>query len=221
MKYLGLLLFLPLVTIPHFCFAHIPSLVSQSSLLDITQIEDPEVSRAYYGELNNFPHTYEIRSSEPFNLFVEITVPDIKTAKNNVSGIIVKELPRGGVEEIARLEAKTASWESFFEPFGGDSYRRGSQFEGEVEPGVYRIEVHTPDNLEKYVLVVGKTERFGDGGIINFYKKLVGIKVFFDKSPLRVVESPFVYVPLSVILILGFLWFRKRSKVGTDLGLHT
>lgn len=194
--------------------AHVPVLVSQDSLKDITRIEDPTLSQAFYGQLNGIPHTYEITATEPFHLFTQILVPDIDSSQNTISGIVIK-LPeeRGRVTEVSRLPSKDASWEPQYEPFGGDTYRQGPQFETELEPGKYRIEVHTPANTEKYVLVVGKREEM-TLGYFELLGRLIAVKRFFEKSPIRIVESPFVYVPVGgcVLIVLGWWWFRFRRK---------
>ncbi len=202
-----------------FCFtvpaaAHVPVLVEQESIEDIDTIDDPELSQAFYGTLATFPHTFEIRAEEPFTLYTQILVPDIDSSKNNISGIIIKEPATGGrVEEVARLDEKNAAWTSQFEPFGGDTYRHGPEFEKELEPGIYRIEVHTPDNREKYVLVVGKREEI-TLGYFELIRRLAGVKLFFEKSQFRIIESPFVYIPLwgisIVALAIYILRIRKR-----------
>lgn len=199
--------------------AHVPVLVSQDSLKDITQIEDPTLSQAFYGQLDGFPHTYEIVTTEPFKLFTQILVPDIDSSENTISGIVIK-LPeeRGRVTEVSRLPSKDASWEPQYEPFGGDTYRHGPQFETELEPGKYRIEVHTPANTEKYVLVVGKREEM-TLGYFELLGRLIAVKRFFEKSPIRIVESPYIYVPLGGVVLIGFgIWYRRRrqNKVTTS-----
>lgn len=211
--------FIPLLffCIASFVYAHTPFLVTQTSLHDITRIDEPENSRAFYGELTGFPHTYEIRAEKPFHLFTQVLVPDIDSSKNNISGIIIREVEGSGqVKEVARLLAKDALWDSFYEPFGGDSYRNGGTFEKDVGPGVYRIEVSTPDNLEKYVLAVGKIEGKGDIGYFETIQRIAEVKVFFGKSKLLVVQSPFVYVPLCILtlILVGFaIWFYRRRVV--------
>ncbi len=204
---------LALLLIPTMADAHVPSIIVQDSLKDIEMISDPELSQAFYGELVGFPHTYEIRATEPFTLFVEILQPDIDSSKNNISGIIIKEKKAGGrVEEITRLRAGEAMWETEYEPFGGDTYRKGKSFEAEMGAGVYRIEVNTPDNVEKYVLVVGTREEM-TLGYFELVGRIVDVKMFFGKSKWRVVESPFVYVPLIIfgIGVLAFyVWKRKK-----------
>lgn len=203
------------VCVASFTYAHTPFLVTQQSLHDITSITEPEHSRAFYGELTGFPHTYEIRAEKPFHLFAQILVPDIDSSKNNVSGIIIREVEGSGrVTEVARFLAKDAKWDTVYEPFGGDSYRNGGVFEQDVDRGVYRIEVSTPDNVEKYVLVVGVVEGQDDVGYFETIRRIAEIKTYFGKSKLLTIQSPLVYVPLLILLGMGLLgvWFYKRKK---------
>lgn len=195
--------------------AYVPVIVNQDSLHDIDTITDTQLSQAFYGTLNGFPQTYEIVSTEPFHLFAHILVPDIDSSKNTVSGIIIKKaVGNKRVTEITRLHANDAQWDSFYEPFGGDSYRNGATYEGDLDAGVYRIEVSTPDNLEKYVLVVGKEERFGAIGYFTMLGRIMDVKVFFEKSRIRIVESPFVYVPLSILgFAYWFFWYRRKRRI--------
>jgi hypothetical protein len=139
----GISLFLP----SGFIHAYVPVLVFPQDVGDVISVEDPEVMHAFYGSMIGFPHTFEIRADEPFTLHTQIWVPDMKRDVHAVSGIIIKEQSRGGrVIEVTRMSAKDASWDSKFESFSGDRYHHGPTFDAELEPGVYRIEVHTPDN---------------------------------------------------------------------------
>lgn len=212
MRYGILVLFL---CVASFAYAHVPFLVTQTSLHDIITINEPENSRAFYGEMTGFPHTYEIRAEKPFHLFAQVLLPDIESSKNNVSGIIIREVEgSGSVKEVARFLAKDAAWDTFYEPFGGDTYRNGGAFEKDVEPGVYRIEVSTPDNLEKYVLAVGKIEGSGEIGYFETIRRIAEVKVFFEKSKIFVIQSPFVYVPLLILIMFGVVvWFYRRRVV--------
>lgn len=207
----ALLLFAFCIGTVSFAEAHVPNLVEIPGQSDVYLIEDPILSQAFYGVLDDFPHTYKIQKSEPFTLSLQILQPDISSSNNNVSAIVVK-LPkeRGRVEEIIRLEAKDATWETFYEPFGGDMYRRGSSFTQDLEAGSYIVEVHTPDNREKYVLVVGSKEEMSIG-YFETLKRLVAVKKFFDKSPVRIVESPYAYIPLLAILAVS-IGIRRRMK---------
>jgi hypothetical protein len=199
----------------HLASGHTPVLVEFESLKDIITIDDPELSRAYYGELKGFPHTYEVRSDAPFLLRVEVLVPDTDWSTNGISSMIVRQVEGSGrVTEVARLEAKDASWESFYEPWGGDSYRRGPMFEEELLSGTYRVEIHTPDNIEKYVLVIGSREE-RELGYFELLGRIVEVKTFFGKSKVAILQSPIAYIPfliaLVTILVLMYVWrFRRR-----------
>lgn len=194
-------------------YAHVPVLVEQESIQVITQISDPELSQAFYGEMKGYPHTYEIRTGEPFSLYAEILVPDIEESQNIISGIIIKEQKKGGrVTEVTRLYAKDAPWESQFEFFGGDTYRHGPRYEAEAEAGVYRIEVHTPENMGKYVLVVGSREEMTIG-YFELLGRMMEIKTFFGKSRIMIIQSPLVYIPLIIIGGGVLFWYVRRRKL--------
>jgi len=211
-----LLSILMLLAVPVSAF--VPEVIVQKSLLDITAIKDPVLAQTFYGDLVDFPHTYQIIATEPFHLFLQIKVPDIESSTNNISGIIIKEpAGKGRVEEIARLKGKDASWESTYEWLSMDAYRNGPSFEKDLGPGTYRIEVSTPDNREKYVLVVGTREEMALG-YFETVRRLVDIKAFSGKSRLRVVESPLVFVPLLSIGGLITFWYRRRvSRLGSGI----
>ncbi len=210
-----ILFFIALFIPANVVLAHVPTVVLQTSLHDVYSIDDPTLSQAFYGTQSGFPHTYEIRVKEPFLLRAEVLIPDTDKATENVTGIIIKETGRQGrVEEVARMLAKDASWESFYEFWGGDTYRRGGVFEREVEPGVYRIEVSTPDNESPYVLVVGTREEWGGVGYFEMVGRIADVKEFFGKSKFRIIESPLVYIPLFIVTlaVLFFIYRRRLMK---------
>ncbi len=187
--------------------AYVPELVVQKDLHDIKPIVDPELSQLFAGELTGFPHTYEIRSEEPFTLYVEMRIPDLAEGKNNVSGIVIKEQRKGRVEEVTRFLAKDASWTVKDDTLIGDAYREGSSFEKELQGGVYRIEVSTPDNLETYMLRVGKREEMTIG-YLELLGRIANMKKLYGKSAFFIIESPYVYWPLiALVLIVCGLWY--------------
>jgi hypothetical protein len=204
---------------PMSAYAHIPHSVEQTSVIDIDPITDPTLSQAFYGTLDGFPHTYEIRAKEPFTLHVEVLIPDIESATENVSGIVIRETgKKGRVVEVARILAKDATWESFYEFWGGDTYRKGGVYEAEVEAGVYRIEVSTPENTAPYVLVVGNREEFGAIGYFETIRRLMEVKEFFGKSKFTVIVSPLVFIPLTILIgVVSILyWYRRRTSVASN-----
>ena len=209
MKLRALLVF-ALCVLPSFASAHTLRFVDVGQH-DKTIIETPEVSQAFYGELKNFPHLFEIVATSSLPLYVHILVPDIESGKTNVSGIVLRVLNRG-VEEVIRMNAKDSTWERMHEWFVGDTYREGPEFEKELTAGTYQIEVSSPDNLGKYVLVVGTEEEFS---ILNYFgtvRDVYTIKVFFEKPFFAVLQSPLVAIPISMLVILGWVLYKKYKK---------
>ena len=213
MRIILLSIFLLLATPAH---AAMPEVIIQESLSDITSIKDPTRAQTFYGNLVDFPHTYQIVATKPFHLFVQIKVPDIDSSTNNLFGIIIKEpTGKGRVEEIVRLKGQEASWESSFDWWSMDSYRMGPIFDQDLGPGTYRIEVSTPDNREKYVLAVG-TQNELSFDYFEAIRRLMEEKVFFEKSRFRIVESPLVFVPLFGVGGMVILWYRRRISTVRD-----
>ncbi len=208
----GLFFLLYIFLAPH-AEAYVPVLIEQESLSDITQIVDPTLAQGFFGTLDGFPQTYEIHASESFTLYTHIRTPDLSSNTNTVAGIIIKE-QRRGVTEITRMHAIDASWETTYDTLTGNTYREGATFEQELGPGVYRVEVHTPDNAEKYVLMMGKQSDM-TLGYFTLLGRLVDVQRFNERSALWIVMSPYVYVPLIGIIgsIGGVWWYMRRRKV--------
>jgi hypothetical protein len=193
--------------------AHIPVVIEQATLHDITLITDPVLSEAFYGRLQDMPHTYEMRLRDPIDFKMEILLPDIEGVSKDISAIVIEETGnRGQVREVTRLLGRNATWDPFFEPWGGDRYLKGGEFSAHLEPGVYRIEMSTPDNNAPYVLVVGTNETWGDIGYFEMVHRIASVKNFFGKSELLVIESPLVYVPLLILCLLLFMLYRKYVR---------
>lgn len=176
--------------------AHQPRIDFKGTLENPIKIEDPEISKAYYGELNGSSEYYEINSDTEFLLYVNILSPDSKDARTDFSVEIVRDR-----ELLSIINGST--WKSFYEPFGGDNYLMGPEFERQVSPGRYLLKVSNPDNTGKYSLAVGKIESFPPSEIVNTFIALPKIKRdFFNKSPLT---SYFNYSGLFLLILLAIL----------------
>jgi len=103
---------------------------------DITPVENPEVSQAFYGELKGEPASYQIASEDPFKLYVGILVPDLENSGKDVSVEITREHTHP--EEAAKqepeeeemhvvLDGTEHEWTHWYEPFGGDWYWEGPE----------------------------------------------------------------------------------------------
>lgn len=207
-----LLLGLGLVLFPVTTLAHVPELVTAENQRSVIVIEDYVTSYAYYGELTGWPHRFEFTADEPFRLYVSLSEPAIHDEPQEDFTVIVIKQKSRGVEEVVRLRPEEASWEAEYEPFGGDTYYAGGEFDEELEPGEYAIEVSTPDNAGKYTLAVGYEEDFSGVGYFGTLGRIYEVKRFFEKPGLAVLQSPFYYVPTVIILLMitGVWWWRRR-----------
>lgn len=210
---------LPLLTLSAFFLlvpsarAYVPELVAPQSVGENISIADPTLKQYFYGTLDDFPHTYELVVKEPTELSVEVHVPDTVGAQDVVNGIIVKREGRQGrVVEVARLLAKDAQWESWYEPWGADSYRKGSTYHATVEPGTYRVEVSTPDNTAPYVLVIGTRDDREGVSYFEMVKRIIAVKQFYGRAPIAAILSPYLYIPILVILFVSIVAYVRRVR---------
>ncbi len=194
--------------------SHLPRIVEYEQIINI---KDPEISQAFYAELKGSPTKYEIHSDIDFLLYVNLLVPDLASNRTDFVAIGMKVSHDGSTEDIFILDGKDHYWEEFFEPFAGDNYLMGPEYEKEVPPGLYRIEISNSDNMGKYVLSIGKKEVFTFGEIINTIKVLPVLKKdFFEKSPLTAyfnIIGLFFLIPILLFLLIIFvIWFAIRKK---------
>lgn len=180
------LFLLALFVVPAFALAHQPR-VTESRL---TEISDPEVSKAYYGELRGEPDVYIIRASAPFELYVNVLVPDIAGQKKDVSAVIIKD---GNTDKpLSVLDGVTFEWKRFYEPFGADTYWMGPEYKARAEAGTYEIRVWSSNNDSKYSLAVGEREAFDMKEGLNALTIIPELKKnFFNESPVGFIVSPF------------------------------
>ena len=87
--------------------AHQPVVVDSG----MTEVADPEISKAYYGRLAGEPQRYQIDATTAFDLYVGILVPDDGSPIKDVRAEIFR-----GEELLARLGGTEAVWTTFYEP---------------------------------------------------------------------------------------------------------
>lgn len=201
-----LTIFISLLLLLSAASSHQPRIVSD----EITFIENPEVSQAFYGNLKGKPDYYKIRSEEEFKLYVGILVPDLENIDKDVS---VEVFYEHGEEENDNHEDKPVillngleyNWTRYFEEFAGDHYYSGPEKSLYADAGTYNIKVYSPDNEGKYALVVGEKEEFSLNEIINTILTLPALKKdFFEKSPLTAYFNLIgVFLIIFIVLILA------------------
>jgi len=159
--------------------AHQPRLVSGEGQIDITS---PQISQAFYATLGGAPQVYRVAVGQEMHLYVSLLVPDLPGQRTD----FVLEVSTAADAEtlLVRLEGSAHEWTPFYEPFGGDRYLSGPDAELLVPPGDYLLLVSNADNLGRYVLSVGREERFSWRDAVETGRRLPAVKRFFGRSPL-------------------------------------
>jgi len=200
--------------------AHQPRLVPGGALT--IKVENPETSQAFYSELVGQIQVYEINSDKDFLLYVNLLVPKTPQAKTDFWAVILKDEP-GQAQWLGELDGTKFNWQEFYEKFTGDNYLKGPEFEKEVAAGKYFVRVLSfNSNQGKYVLAVGKEEKFTLKEILNTIKLLPTLKKdFFGKSPLTAyfnLTGLFLLGCLVVLagIIFGLWLVLRKKKTKTD-----
>lgn len=201
--------------------AHQPNIVGGGQVL----INDPEISRAFYDELLGAPKTYVIQSDKEFELYLNLLVPKNTNPDGRYSAKVYRAAR--GRELIGMLDGAKAEWKEFYEPFGGDYYFTGPEFDQKVSAGQYEVEVYSADNRGKYALAVGKIESFTASETAKVFMILPKLKTeFFNDSPFAFAATPFGAAFLVIFLVLGLIfgkvyhlatrkWFSKSLHPGS------
>lgn len=191
--------------------AHQPRIIGDKLMIEI---RNPEISQAFYARLAGAPQTYTIRSGIPLRLYVNILVPDIPGIDTDYEAVIFRE--SGGQREIlARLDGNDYEWRPFFEPFGGDRYKLGPEFDEQQPAGTYLIVVSSPDNRGRYALAVGKIEKFPPLEMARTIAALPKLKRYFGKSPWTAffnLSGAFLLVVILALAVPIVFVVRRRRR---------
>ena len=193
-----------LIALATTALAHQPRIPQGNSI----DVPDPEVSKAYYGQLDGRPHVYRIVSIKPFALYVNVLVPDLPGQVQDIIAVVIKD--GNANQPVAVLDGREAPWHRFFEPFGHDRYWMGPAFRAQAGPGQYQIMVMSQHNDSKYALAVGEKESFDVKETVNALTLIPRIKRgWFNKSPADFILSPFgaglALLMFALAFALGFL----------------
>jgi hypothetical protein len=178
-------------------WAHQPVIVDAKTAVTVN---DPETSKAYYGELEGQPVVYTIKSAKLFDLYVNLLAPSITDAKTDFS----LEISKDG-ELIQRLYGPDNFWLDFYESFGDDYYLKGPEFDSQAEPGTYTVKVYSQSNAGKYVLAVGKSEKFGLSETVAALRVMPVIKKDFFGKPAWTAYNNYTGLAVLIFLVLSGL----------------
>jgi hypothetical protein len=175
----------------------------------VLAVPDATTPFEYFGRLDDYPHTFEFEIAQTMPFKAAIFVPDWEVQKNDISIIIIKE-ERRGVSEVGRTRIKEQSWDTVRDLKFVETFRSGGYLEGTLEPGVYRLEVSSPNNEGKYRVVWG-TKKV-DRNYFDDVRALFEVKSFLNTSTWSVVLSPLIYIPLFLLIGIAVYIVRKRKK---------
>ena len=210
-----LILFLSTCTVS----AHQPRLESgvNSSRNNPIKVENPEVSQAFYGNLNGHPDYYKITSDKPFKLYVNLLVPQ----SQGISGDFISvQITDSSGKSIALLDGKKSEWMPMFEEFGGDYYLQGPEFTQNMSAGTYYIKVFNANNTGKYSIAIGDIESFPPDESLKAIITIPIIKEQIFGKPITTLFFEFLGIILalgSLMVLFSMLLMSRKSKEMTNL----
>ncbi len=211
---MGILIIILFLSIP-MAFAHQPRLESANTTIDNPiVVKNPEISQAFYGQLNGNPSYYKIQNNASFRLCVNILVPDIPGAS---SQLISVQITDSSGKTIGLLDAKNSTWTPYFEEFGGDYYLKGPEFNQTQPGGTYYIKVFNDNNQGRYSLAIGDIESFPPAETISTLFLLPLIKAELFKVPVAELFIQFLGLILAMgtFIVLYVLLIMSRKSIAT------
>jgi len=219
------------------CFL-VPDSASASQLTVVylqsgdVQINNPDISQSFYDNLKGEPRDYFVNSSENFELYINILVPEEANKDGRYSARIF--LVNGTKEQqIAELDGGSSNWQEYYDPFVRDYYLKGPELSKQFLAGKYKIEVYSlghsltgeaKDNQGEYVLAVGKKESYDIKSVLNFYWQLPLLKLnFFKTSVLQFFLTPLGIAGVGAIgalLIFLAIIYYLVGLIGTIIKHH-
>lgn len=188
--------------LPNIILAHQPNYIDKQ--VQITDTE-PNISKAYYGELIGSEAVYKIYTPSPLKLYIQILSPKIKNSNKDFS-VLIKD---GNQNIIASISTPEEEWQRWYEDFGGDWYWQGPSFNEMIPPGTYNITVSNPNNIGKYSLAIGEVESFPINNFFNTIQQLYSIKTKFFNEPWYGIFYGIIgrYLLISLVTLIIIVYF--------------
>ena len=199
--------------------AHQPRLEAgiNSSMNDPIVIQNPEISQAFYGNLNGQPDYYKITSDRSFKLYINLLVPQ----SPGISGDFVSaQVTDSSGKTIMLLDGKKSPWMPMFEEFGGDYYLQGPEFSQNVAAGTYYIKVFNTNNTGKYSMAVGDIESFPADESLKAIITIPLLKEQIFGKPVTTLFFEFLGIILalgSIMVLFAMLIMSRKSEDITQL----
>lgn len=204
-----LVLFLSISTVS----AHQPRLVigANASLENPIVIQNPEISQAFYGELNGQPNYYKITSDKPFKFYLNLLVP---ASPGMPADFISADLLDSSGKTILFVNGTNSTWEPYFEEFGGDNYLKGPEARADLGAGTYYIKVFNANNTGKYNIAVGEIEAFPLDETLKALVTIPLLKEQFFGKPVTILFLEFIGIILALgsLLVLFTMLLKSRKS---------
>jgi hypothetical protein len=177
-------------------------------------VDNPEISQAFYGELNGKPSYYQINSDKPFQLYVNLLVP---TSPGQGGELVSAEVtdPSGNV--VMFLNGTNSTWTPYFEEFGGDYYLKGPEATLQVPAGIYNIKVFNSKNQGKYSIAIGKIESFPANEAITAIFTLPLLKEQFFAKPVSTLFFEFIGIILALGSLMTLFVLMVKSRKSEEI----
>ena len=190
------------------------SAMAQVSFLEVGEPYEPYLladdmiqQQVVYSELLGFPDLYEFELAATSTIPVQVRAVD-ETAEVDFSLILVADEGNAGVREIFRLPARQSVWQLYTDTSTRMSYLVSEVLEPELAPGIYRLEVSTPDNEGRYSIIFG--EESSTVGYFARFGEIRSIHNFHGYGPLSMFRTAHVYMPILIVIVLFGLFFTWR-----------
>jgi hypothetical protein len=199
--------------------AHQPRLVigANASHENPIVIQNPEVSQAFYGELQGQPNYYQIKSDNPFKFYLNLLVP---ASPGIPPDFISAQVLDSSGNVIMTIDGTKSTWESYFEEFGGDNYLKGPEARADLPAGTYYIKVFNTDNQGKYNIAVGEIESFPIDETMKAMVTIPLLKEQFFGKPVTTLFFEFLGIILalgSIFVLYAMLIMSRKSEEMTKL----
>lgn len=168
-------------------------------------IESPEKNQFFYDELKDGPRRYFVNSSNNFNLYFNVLVPQVANKNGKYSVKLFQD--NDGAEQLkTELDGANIERQDFYSSFDREWYLKGVEFDSYLDAGKYIIEIYSEDNKGRYVLNIGKNKVFSLKDFLNSFWQIPWMKMTFSGTG---VGQFFVSSPGIVFssLVGGFLIF--------------
>lgn len=199
--------------------AHQPRLVigANASYENPIIVQNPEVSQAFYGELQGQPNYYQITSDQPFKFYLNLLVP----ASPGLPGDFVSaQVLDSSGKVILSINGANSSWEPYFEEFGGDNYLKGPEARANLSAGTYYIKIFNSNNQGKYNIAIGEIESFPVDETLKALVTIPLLKEQFFGKPVTTLFLEFFGIVLalgSIMVLFAMLLKSRKSEEITQL----